>query len=55
MRFFSRPEVWFLILASGVAAWWALREPEPYATDAAEIAATTAEDAPLRIQRCTLT
>lgn len=55
MRFFSRPEVWFLILASGIAAWWALREPKPYATDAAEIAATTAEDATLRIQRCTLT
>ncbi len=55
MRLLSRPEVWLLILASGVAAWWALREPAPYATDAAEIATTTAPDATLRIHRCTLT
>ncbi len=55
MRLLSRPEVWLLILASGVAAWWALREPAPYATDAAEIASTTAPDATLRIHRCTLT
>ena len=55
MRLLSRPEVWLLILASGVAAWWALREPVPYAPDAAEIASTTALDATLRIHRCTLT
>ena len=55
MRLLSRPEVWLLILASGVAAWWALREPAPYATDAAEIATTTAPDATLRIHRCTFT
>ena len=55
MRLLSRPEVWLLILASGVAAWWALREPAPYATDAAEIASTTAPEATLRIHRCTLT
>lgn len=55
MRLHTRPEVWFLVLASGLAAWWALREPEPYATEATEAAATMAEDAVLRIQRCTLT
>lgn len=55
MRLFSRPEVWFLVLASAVAAWWALREPEPYATETSEVSATMAEDAVLRIQRCTLT
>lgn len=55
MRLLSRPEVWFLLLASAVAAWWALREPEPYASDEAEIAATMAENAVLRIHRCTLT
>jgi hypothetical protein len=55
MRLFSRPEVWFLVLASAIAAWWALREPEPYAADASEAAASMGEDAVLRIQRCTLT
>ncbi|MBL9132567.1 MAG: hypothetical protein JNG86_15285 [Verrucomicrobiaceae bacterium] len=54
MRLLSRPEVWFLLLASAVAAWWALRDPEPYAQDEAEIATTTAADAVLRIHRCTL-
>lgn len=54
MRLLSRPEVWFLLVLSGAAAWWALQEPAPYAQDAAEIAATTAPDAPLRIHRCTL-
>jgi hypothetical protein len=47
MRLFSRPEVWFLVLASAVAAWWALREPAPYAAEPSEAAATMAEDAAL--------
>lgn len=54
MRLLSRPEVWFLLIASVVAAWWALRDPAPYAQEEAEIAATTAPDAVLRIHRCTL-
>jgi hypothetical protein len=55
MRLLSRPEVWFLLLVSAIAAWWALREPAPYAAEPAEAAATMTEDAVLRIQRCTLT
>ena len=54
MRIFSRFEVWFLLVIGAAATWWALRDPAPYAQDPAEIAATTATDAVLRIHRCTL-
>lgn len=54
MRIFSRFEVWFLLVIGAAATWWALRDPAPYAQDPAEIAATTAADAGLRIHRCTL-
>lgn len=59
MRLSQRPEIWFLLAAGALAAWWALRDPQPY--DAAEArtleknSAATPGDAVLRIQRSTLT
>ena len=57
MRLHTRPEVWFLLIASAAAAWWALREPAPYDTEALPSAAGSAEveAATLRVQRCILT
>jgi hypothetical protein len=54
MRLFQRFEVWLLLVAGGAAVWWAMQEPAPYAQDEAEVAATMAESAVLRIHRSTL-
>lgn len=58
MHLSKRPEVWFLLLASVVAAWWALREPAPYDVEEsrrAEKGLVGSTEPVLRILRSTLT
>jgi hypothetical protein len=54
MRIFQRFEVWLLLIVGGIAVWWSMKAPEPYAQSESEVAATMAESAVLRIHRCTL-
>jgi hypothetical protein len=52
MRIFQRFEVWLLLIAGGIAVWWAFSSgPNPAETGpVAEINA----DSPLQLRRCTL-